>query len=243
MTDLPGTAKKTIEELEKIKYPEPPKLTSAELNVDTPKTRTDHYEGIKAPPFRPLEESQTVEWIRSGGKTKQDTSLYINRSLPYKQLDLLTKYRSCNTRHVKEIGAFRTALTEVFGEAGYKLLFDIYRSFAPAEFEIARQRGFFKDAPNCSLKEIASYLATIYDIQGWPVVVAEATDKRVRIQLYKGLPLNCPYDVRPGDYRLCLATTGWEMELIKMCNPKVKFTLSRTKAIGDDCCEGTLELA
>ena len=225
---------------EQVKYPEAPKFTSAELNKEAPKTRRDHYE-IKPPVIPPLEKSQILRWIESGGKEKEDSSKYALSVLPYRQLDLLTKFRSCNTRHLKEIGAFRNLVPEIFGDAGYKLIDDAYASFADAEFRAAQARGILKNAPNCTAREIAAYILTTYDIQNFPIIVAEASDERVRIQLYKGANVYCPYDVRRGDYRLCAATAAYERELTKLCNPKFRAYLSRTKAIGDDCCELTIE--
>ena len=231
---------------EKVKYPARPKVTSKGLNKDAPKTRRDHYKGTKAPPMRPLGKSQVLRWIESGGKEKEDPSQYVMmppREVPYRKLPLSVKYVSCNTRHLKEIGAFRTLLPELFGDAGYKAVDDAYASFADSEFNTAQSRGMLKNAPNCSLQEIAAFIATVYDIQNFPIVIAEADydNEIVRIQLYKGLPQYCPYDVREGDYRLCAATAGYERELVKKCNPRYKAYLTRTKAIGDDCCELTIE--
>jgi hypothetical protein len=183
--------------------------------------------------------------IESGFKEQEDIGRYVMTpppELPYRILPLQTKFVSANTRHLKEIGAFRTLMPELFGDAGYKAVDDAYASFAYSEFASAQRRGQLKNAPNCTAREIGTYIATAYDIQNFPIVVAEATDDRVRIQLYKGLPVYCPYDVRRGDYRLCSATAAYEREITKMCNPKYRAYLSRTKAIGDDCCELTIEL-
>ena len=229
---------------DKVKYPESPKITSEQANKDAPKTRRDHYKGIQALPIPPLEKSQLLQWIESGGKEKEDPGRYVMtppREIPYRKLPLSVKFVSCNTRHLKEIGAFRTLLPELFGDTGYKAVDDAYASFADSEFRTAQSRGMLKDAPNCSLKDIAAFICTVYDIQNFPIVIAEASADRVRIQLYKGLPEYCPYDVRRGDYRLCAATAAYERELVKKCNPRYKAYLSRTKAIGDDCCELTIE--
>jgi len=229
---------------DKVNYPPRPNITQEELNKTAPKTRQDHYGDVQIPPIPPLEKSQILRWIESGGKEKEDANRYVMtppRELPYRMLPLSTKYVSCNTRHLKEIGAFRTLVPEIFGDAGYKLVDDIYASFAHAEFEAAQARGQLKNAPNCTAREIAAYICTAYDIQNFPITVAEASDERVRIQLYKGQPVYCPYDVRRGDYRLCAATAGYERELTKLCNPRLRAYLSRTKAIGDDCCELVIE--
>ena len=226
-----------------VSYPPPPKIPQEELNKTAPKTRKDHYEGTKAPPIPPLGKSQILQAIESGFKVPEESKYVMTPppELPYRILSLRTKYVSCNTRHLKEIGAFRTLAPELFGDAGYKMVDDAYASFAYSEFRAAQSRGQLKNAPNCTAREIGAYIATAYDIQNFPVTVAEATDERVRIQLYKGLPVDCPYDVRRGDYRLCAATAGYERELTKLCNPKLRAYLSRTKAIGDDCCELTIE--
>ncbi len=229
---------------DKVSYPPRPKITGEELNKTAPKTRRDHYKGIQAPPVPRLEKSQALKAIESGFKEKEDPSRYVMsppRELPYRLLPLSTKFVSCNTRHLKEIGTFRTLAPELFGEAGYKMVDDAYASFAYSEFTAAQARGQLKNAPKCTAREIGTFIATVYDIQNFPIVIAEATDERVRIQLYKGLPVYCPYDVRRGDYRLCAATAAYERELTKLCNPKLRAYLSRTKAIGDDCCELTIE--
>ncbi|MFH0942536.1 MAG: hypothetical protein V1823_05915 [Chloroflexota bacterium] len=230
---------------DKVKYPPKPKFNQKELNKDAPKTRRDIYGEFPAPPTPTLDDSQFVKWIESGGKAKEEYARYVMMpppELPYRKLPVSTKFISTNTRHLKEIGAFRTILPELFGDAGYKAVDDAYASFAYSEFNAAKKRGQLTNAPNCSIKEIGSFIATVYDIQNFPIVIAEATDERVRIQLYKGLPVYCPYDVRRGDYRLCSATAAYERELVKLCNPKFHAYLSRTKAIGDDCCELTIEV-
>jgi hypothetical protein len=208
-----------------------------------PKTKHDHYGELKALPVPKLEKSGFIQWIESDGVKEENPQRFTyDYDLPWRHLDLTTKFRSCNTRHLKEVGVFRTGCPELFGDAGYKLVDDAYASFAHSEFKTAQMRGQLKKAPNCDIREIASFIVTAYDIQNFPVVIAEVSDARVRVQLYKGLPVYCPYDVRRGDYRLCMATAGYERELVKLCNPKYRAWLSRTKAIGDDCCELTIEL-
>jgi len=229
---------------DKFSYPPRPTLSQDDVNKDRPTTRRDAYEGVKTPALPPMDKSQILRAIESGFKEKEEAGRYVMRppaELPYRILPLNTKFHSCNTRHLKEIGAFRTLAPELFGDAGYKLVDDAYASFAYSEFATARARGQLKNAPNCTAREIGAFIATVYDIQNFPIVIAEASDERVRIQLYKGLPIYCPYDVRRGDYRLCAATAAYERELTKLCNPKLRAYLSRTKAIGDDCCELTIE--
>jgi hypothetical protein len=229
---------------DKVQYPPRQNITQEELNKTAPKTRRDCYGEFPAPKLPPLDKSQFVRWAESGGKEQEEFARYVMMpppELPFRKLPVSTKFISCNTRHLKEIGAFRTLLPELFGDAGYKAVDDAYASFAYSEFRSAQKRGQLTNAPNCTAREIGTFIATVYDIQNFPIVIAEATDERVRIQLYKGLPVYCPYDVRRGDYRLCAATAAYERELVKLCNPKLHAYLSRTKAIGDDCCELTIE--
>jgi len=230
---------------DKYSYPETQKISQEDLCKDAPKTRRDLWYGNSyTPTLPPLDESQLVRWIKSGGKEEEAAGRYVMMpppELPFRKLPVSTKFISCNTRHLKEIGAFRTMLPELFGDAGYKAVDDAYASFAYSEFKTAQKRGQLLNAPNCTAREIGTFIATVYDIQNFPIVIAEASDERVRIQLYKGLPIYCPYDVRRGDYRLCAATAAYERELVKLCNPKLYAYLSRTKAIGDDCCELTIE--
>jgi len=186
-----------------------------------------------------LGESPVMAWIRR--RRPQDSSTFIEQKLNYKKLPLSVKYRSCNTRHLKEIGDFRTAVVEVFGEAGYKLVDDIYRSYGPVEYRNAVARGLIKPGGNCTPAEVASYLCTVYDIQNFSIKITEVSDERVRVEMYVGLPVMCPYDVRPGDFRLCDATGGMEKEFTKLCNPKLRMRLGKCKAMGDDCCELIIE--
>ena len=229
---------------DKIQYPPQEAISQDAVSGNRPMKRRDLWYGEHdAPPLPPLDKSQLVRWLESGGKEEEEPRYVMMPppELPYRKLPVSTKFISCNTRHLKEIGAFRTILPEMFGDAGYKAVDDCYASFAYSEFRSAQNRGQLKNAPNCSATEIGTFIATVYDIQNFPIVIAEASDERVRIQLYKGLPVYCPYDVRRGDYRLCSATAAYERELVKLCNPKLHAYLSRTKAIGDDCCELTIE--
>lgn len=229
---------------DKVQYPSRQTFTQEQLSGHRPMRRRDLWYGEHdAPPLPDLDKSQILKWIESGGKEEEEPRYVMipPPELPFRKLPVSTKFISCNTRHLKEIGSFRTLLPELFGDAGYKCVDDAYASFAYSEFNSAQKRGQLKNAPNCSVTEIGAFIATVYDIQNFPIVIAEASDERVRIQLYKGLPIYCPYDVRRGDYRLCAATAAYERELVKLCNPKLHAYLSRTKAIGDDCCELTIE--
>lgn len=184
-----------------------------------------------------LGESPVMAWIRRG--EEQDPDQYIEHF--YRKLPLSTKYRSANIRHLKEVGDFRTAVVETFGDEGYKMVEQIYSSYGPIEYKNAVTRGFVRPDGNCTPAEIASYLCTIYDIQNFPIKITEVSDERVRIEMYGGYPVRCPYDVRPGDYRLCDATGGMEKAFTKLCNPKLRMRLGKSKAMGDDCCELIIE--
>ena len=152
------------------------------------------------------------------------------------------KHRSCSRRMALECGIFRTLLPEVYGEQGYQILDSVYTSFAWMEYEAGRARGQIKEPEKMGPRQLAAYLTTNYDVEGWlPIVVSEASDERVRIQLFVGEPEVCPYGTRCGDWRFCPNTGGWERELTKMINPKLRTRVTKSKNVGDYCCELTIE--
>ena len=105
---------------DKVQYPPKPKFTQEELNKDAPKTRRDCYGEFPAPKLPPLDNSQFVKWAESGGKEAEEAGRYVMMpppELPYRKLPVSTKFISTNTRHLKEIGAFRTILPELFGDS------------------------------------------------------------------------------------------------------------------------------
>ncbi|MFA5317216.1 MAG: hypothetical protein WC369_07345, partial [Dehalococcoidales bacterium] len=112
-----------------VKYPAKPKIDQKDLMKDAPKTRRDVYGEMSAPSTPPLEDSQLIKWIESGGKAEEEYGRYVMMpppDLPFRKLPVSTKFISTNTRHLKEIGAFRTMLPELFGDAGYKAVDDAY---------------------------------------------------------------------------------------------------------------------
>ena len=52
-------------------------------------------------------------------------------------------------------------MPELFGDAGYKAVDDAYASFAYSEFATAQSRGQLKNAPNCTAREIGTFIATV----------------------------------------------------------------------------------
>lgn len=164
---------------------------------------------------------------------------YVQTKLPWRRLDITTKWRSANARHLAEIGAFRAALGELFGEKGLKVLYDIYCSFAYVDYIRSKERGLLKGNDAITL---GSHLMTVYDIQGFDPKVEEASPKRVVISLYHGLPDHCPYGIGKGQVEICRATIGYEETLAKLINPKLKAYLSKCKAAGDDTCTLVIEL-
>lgn len=168
-----------------------------------------------------------------------DYDAFVQTKLPWKKLDLLTKWRSTNARHLVEIGAFRAALPEIFGEKGLQVLYDIYCSFGYTDYARSKERGLLRgDDP----KSLGSHLMTVYDIQGFDPKVDYVDDKKVVISLYHGLPKRCPYGIGEGQIETCRATIGYEETLAKLVNPKLKTYLSCCKAAGDGTCTLTIEL-
>lgn len=164
---------------------------------------------------------------------------YVQTKLPWRRLDITTKWRSANARHLAEIGAFRAALGEIFGEKGLRVLYDIYCSFAYVDYIRSKERGLLKGNDAITL---GSHLMTVYDIQGFDPKVEEASPERVVISLYHGLPDHCPYGIGKGQIEICRATIGYEETLAKLINPKLKAYLSKCKAAGDDTCTLVIEL-
>lgn len=164
---------------------------------------------------------------------------FVQTKLPWRKLDLLTKWRSTNARHLVEIGAFRAALPEIFGEKGLKVLYDIYCSFGYTDYARSKERGLLKGNDAIAL---GSHLMTVYDIQGFDPKVDEASPEKVVISLYHGLPERCPYGIGKGQVELCRATIGYEETLAKLVNPKLKTYLSKCKAADDDTCTLVIEL-
>lgn len=164
---------------------------------------------------------------------------YVQTKLPWRRLPLTTKWQSANARHLAEIGAFRAALGELFGEEGLKVLYNIYCSFAYVDYIRSKQRGLLKGNDAITL---GSHLMTVYDIQGFDPKVEEASPKKVVISLYHGLPDHCPYGIGKGQIEICRATIGYEETLAKLINPKLRAYLTKSKAAGDDTCTLTIEL-
>ena len=152
------------------------------------------------------------------------------------------KHRSSSRRQALECGVFRTLLPEVYGDQGYQILDSVYASFAKLEYDSGRAHGLIKEPDKMGPRQLAAYLLTNYDIEGWfPIVITEASNERVRIQLFVGGPEVCPYGTRRGDWRFCVNTGGWERELTKLVNPKLRTYVSKSRNVGDYCCELTIE--
>jgi len=183
------------------------------------------------------EESPIIRFLKHD--EMPDYTRYVQTALPWRKLGILTKWRSTNARHLAEIGTFRAALPELFGEKGLQALYDIYCSYAYVDYERSKERGLLKGNDPIAL---GSHLMTVYDIQDFDPKVVEASPKKVVIALYHGKPDLCPYGIGKGQIEICRATIGYEETLAKLMNPKLKSYLSKSKAAGDDVCELTIEL-
>ena len=187
-----------------------------------------------------LQHSEFYKWIFHG--TPINYRRWYQDKVKWRVLPAEEKHRSCSRRMALECGVFRTLLPEVYGDKGYQIMDAVYASFAKGEYERGRAAGLIKEPAKMGPKQLASYLLTNYDIEGWfPIVITEASDERVRTQLFVGDPEVCPYGTRRGDWCFCTNTGGWERELTKMVNPKLRTRVTKSKNCGDYCCELTIE--
>jgi hypothetical protein len=216
----------------------PPKLVHKDVDITKGFEIDVLRERMKANKIKEKEESPVVTGFLKRGELPRYEE-YVQTKLPWRKLDLLTKWRSANARHLVEIGAFRAALPEIFGEKGLKVLYDIYCSFGYVDYIRSKERGLLKGNDAIAL---GSHLMTVYDIQGFDPKVDEASPKKVVISLYHGLPDHCPYGIGKGQIETCRATIGYEETLAKLVNPKLRTYLSKCKAAGDDTCTLTIEL-
>ncbi len=164
---------------------------------------------------------------------------YLWRVLPAEQ-----KHRSCAKRLALEVGMFRALVVEAYGEEGYQIMDAVYSSFAEGEYQRGIAKGTIDPNPdNIGPIEAANYIATVYDIEYLqPFVVPEANNERVRLQgtLNTGAEL-CSYGTRAADHRFCENTGGWERNLVKLMNPKLRTRVTKTRNCGDYCCEVLVE--
>ena len=165
------------------------------------------------------------------------------RVLRWRRVPLEDRALACSRRWASEAGGLRTMAAEIFGEEGYKLVEDVYSSFAPLEYRWGRANGLIKEPDQMGVKEVASYLCSGYDIIGRaPLTIAECSDERVRIQFFQELNVQtCPYWTRNGDWRMCVAEANFERDLTKLMNPSLRARRTKGKAYGDYCCELTID--
>jgi len=186
-----------------------------------------------------LEHSETYNWVMEG--KRQDASLWLD-PIRYRVLDWEAKQKLCSKKLAAEAGSLRTMIGEVFGDEGYDLIEKSYASFAPPEYEIGRARGLIKDPDQTSPLDVASYICFLYDIAGRGVLsIAEASEERVRIQHFHGLPKTCYYLTRMGDWDMCVAEAAFERDLTKLMNPRLRARRTKGKVYGDYCCELTID--
>ncbi len=187
-----------------------------------------------------LEHSEGYKWMFQGKPV--DYRRWYQDKVTWRVLPAEEKHRSCSRRMALECGIFRTLLPEVYGEKGIQIMDSVYASFAEGEYNRGRAAGLIKEPEKMGPRQLAGYLLTNYDVEAWfPIVITEASDERVRIQLFVGEPEVCPYGTRRGDWCFCCNTGGWERELTRMVNPKLRTRVTKSKNCGDYCCELTVE--
>jgi hypothetical protein len=214
-----------------------PKIVHKDVDITNDFAVNTLRERMKANKIVGKEESPVVTGFLKRDELP-DYQKFVQTALPWRQLDFPTKWRSANARHLVEIGAFRAALPEFFGEKGLRMLYDIYCSFGYTDYVRSKERGLLKGNDALAL---GSHLMTVYDIQAFDPKVDEASPKKVVISLYHGLPDHCPYGIGKGQVELCRATIGYEETLAKLLNPKLKTYLSKCKAAGDPTCTLVIE--
>lgn len=213
----------------------------------------------KTPPWGPLDQNRPNEdrppLVRPARTTSQfyakvfndkpiDPSRFHQDKLTWKVLPAEQKHRAAGRRGALEVGLFRSLLVEVYGDQGYQIIDAVYSSFAEDDYRKARKRGLIPEPDKCGPIEAANFICTIYDVEYLqPFVVAEATNERVRLQGYfaGGSCDLCHYGVHQGDHRMCEATGGWEREIVKLMNPKLRSRVTKTRAVGDFSCEVCIE--
>ena len=187
-----------------------------------------------------LEHSEAYNWIFH--RKPENYRRWYQDKVTWRVLPAEEKHRSCSRRMALECGIFRTLLPEVYGDKGYQIMDAVYASFAESEYQRGKAAGLIKEPEKMGPREMAAYLLTNYDVEGWfPIVISEASNERVRTQLFVGEPEVCPYGTRRGDWRFCPNTGGWERVLTKLVNPKLRTRVTKSKNCGDYCCELTVE--
>jgi len=194
----------------------------------------------RPPIVRPeLEHSEVYKAVVLGEKATPPG----RQALRWRHVPIDERVVACARRWASEAGGLRTMTAEFFGEEGYKLVEDVYSSFAPVEYRWGMSNGLIKEPDQMGVKEVATYLCAAYDIIGRaPLTIAECSDDRVRIQFFQELNvLTCPYWTRNGDWRMCVAEANFERDLTKLMNPKLRARRTKGKAYGDYCCELTID--
>ena len=121
-------------------------------------------------------------------------------------------------------------------EKGIEALNKLYASQAHDTYQLVQAKGMIKGN---DIKDAAAFLCTVYENEDLPIEV-EVTEERIKIQFNKHGPELCLWGMSKGDPGLCCGT-AWTRELVKLINPKLTATLTKTKRWGDDYCEEVIE--
>lgn len=207
------------------------------------KPRDNNRPNEDRPPIvrtKSVEHSEIYRWIKE--RRPQNYAVWDARGgLRWRILPLEQKHRACCRRMALESGAFLTLLPEIYGEKGNQLMDSVFHATARIDYETGKARGLIKDG--AGVKEVAAFILGVYEIMGYePSVLAEVSDERVRAHVFGGVAQVCIYGVCRGDYRMCHNTSGYEWEITKLINPKLRGINDKSLGMGDYACELCVEI-
>ncbi|UCF77707.1 MAG: L-2-amino-thiazoline-4-carboxylic acid hydrolase [Candidatus Eiseniibacteriota bacterium] len=134
-------------------------------------------------------------------------------------------------------GQLGRAIVDQLGEKGVEAIKEGQRRVARLQVPRAFESGRFER----NAKGMAEYLLLAEQTLGMVVEIAPgATQKKASFRWLK-----CPLYDDPSEEstpELCDAYVEFEMEAVKLCNPKLTCTSAKCMGRGDDFCEVTFEL-
>jgi hypothetical protein len=134
-------------------------------------------------------------------------------------------------------GQMGRAVVDAFGAKGVEAVKEAQRRVARMQVPKAFESGRFPR----NAKGMADYLLLAEQTLGMLVEIEPgATDKKAVFRW-----LECPlYDdpVKESTPELCLAYDEFEMEAVKLVDPKLTCTITKCRGKGDNCCEMVFEM-